>query len=86
MFLLDVLDNLPRLRLSGSQLKMILWIMRECGAKSVPSFQAFRKMQGHLRGLCGTPSEEQTSSLGNRFYINNIRDHVKKVRPISLNK
>jgi len=65
---------------------MILWVMRECGAKSVPSFQAFRKMQTHLRSLCGASSEERTSSLGNRFYVNNIRDHVKKVQLISLNK
>ncbi|KAG6825637.1 hypothetical protein H0H92_002996 [Tricholoma furcatifolium] len=33
MCYLDILDNLPRLRLSSSQLKMILWIMRECGAQ-----------------------------------------------------
>ncbi|KAL6304493.1 hypothetical protein BKA93DRAFT_749693 [Sparassis latifolia] len=32
MFLLNVLDNLPKLRLSSSQLKMILWIMREVGS------------------------------------------------------
>ncbi|KAJ7122381.1 hypothetical protein C8R44DRAFT_736072 [Mycena epipterygia] len=37
-----VLNNLPRLQLSSSQFKMILWIMEACGAKDVPSFNAFR--------------------------------------------
>ncbi|KAJ7115666.1 hypothetical protein C8R44DRAFT_880092 [Mycena epipterygia] len=31
MFMLDLLDNLPRLRLSDDQLKSIIWVMRECG-------------------------------------------------------
>ncbi|KAI0935086.1 hypothetical protein AcV7_003988 [Taiwanofungus camphoratus] len=45
MFMLDLSDNLPRLRLSDDQLKMILWIMRECGTPNVPSFAALRKKQ-----------------------------------------
>ncbi|KAJ7439792.1 hypothetical protein FB451DRAFT_1191987, partial [Mycena latifolia] len=49
MCYLDILDNLPRLRLSSSQFKMILWMMKECGAKDVPSFNAFRSMQKHIR-------------------------------------
>ncbi|KAJ7718672.1 hypothetical protein B0H16DRAFT_1739980 [Mycena metata] len=53
MCYLDILDNLPRLRLSSSQLKMILWIMKECGAKDVPSFNAFRAMQTHIRKTTG---------------------------------
>ncbi|KAF8143986.1 hypothetical protein K438DRAFT_1520090, partial [Mycena galopus ATCC 62051] len=30
MFMLDLLENLPRLRLSDDQLKTIIWIMHEC--------------------------------------------------------
>jgi hypothetical protein len=76
---LDLLDNLPRLRLSSSQLKMILWIMKECGAKDVPSFNAFRAMQTHIRKTTGVKSEAHKSDLGNLFYVNDIRDLIAKV-------
>ncbi|KAF8804944.1 hypothetical protein BYT27DRAFT_7047775, partial [Phlegmacium glaucopus] len=67
MCFLDILDNLPRMRLSSSQLKMVLWVMRECGAKDVPSFKAFRSMQKHVRDLCGMTIRSSTSDLGNLF-------------------
>ncbi|KAJ7147066.1 hypothetical protein C8R43DRAFT_1088621 [Mycena crocata] len=78
MCYLDILDNLPRLRLSSSQLKMILWIMKECGAKEVPSFNAFRAMQKHVRKTTGVRSEAHKSDLGNVFYVNDIRDLIAK--------
>lgn len=79
MCYLDILDNLPRLRLSSSQLKMILWIMDQCGAKDVPSFNAFRAMQKHIRKATGVRSEAHKSALGNLFYVNDIRDLIAKV-------
>ncbi|KAJ6511523.1 hypothetical protein C8R47DRAFT_964088 [Mycena vitilis] len=78
MCYLDILDNLPRLRLSSSQLKMILWIMKECGAKDVPSFNAFRAMQKHVRKKTGVKSAPHQSDLGNLFYVNDIRDLIAK--------
>ncbi|KAF7370029.1 hypothetical protein MSAN_00632900 [Mycena sanguinolenta] len=78
MCYLDILDNLPRLRLSSSQLKMILWIMEACGAKDVPSFNAFRAMQKHIRKMTGVRSEPHKSDLGNLFYVNDIRDLIAK--------
>ncbi|KAJ6456980.1 hypothetical protein C8R45DRAFT_1064760 [Mycena sanguinolenta] len=78
MCYLDILDNLPRLRLSSSQLKMILWIMDACGAKDVPSFNAFRAMQKHIRKMTGVRSEPHKSDLGNLFYVNDIRDLIAK--------
>ncbi|KAJ7827689.1 hypothetical protein B0H14DRAFT_3144540 [Mycena olivaceomarginata] len=45
MFMLDLLDNLPHLRLSDDQLKAIIWVMKECGTPNVPSFSTLRKMQ-----------------------------------------
>ncbi|KAJ7712547.1 hypothetical protein B0H14DRAFT_2313012, partial [Mycena olivaceomarginata] len=68
--------NLPRLRLSVSQLKMILWIMDACGAKDVPSFNAFRAMQKHK--MTGVRSEPHKSDVGNLFYVNDIRDLIAK--------
>jgi hypothetical protein len=79
---LDILDNLPRLRLSSSQLKMILWVMKECGAKDVPSFNAFRSMQLHIRRTTGVRSEAHKSDLGNLFYVNDVRDLIAKVSDI----
>ncbi|KAJ6538143.1 hypothetical protein B0H19DRAFT_1213675 [Mycena capillaripes] len=81
MCYLDILDNLPRLRLSSSQLKMILWIMNACGAKDVPSFNAFRAMQKHIRKTTGVRSEPHKSDLGNFFYVNDIRDLIAKKYP-----
>lgn len=79
MCYLDILDNLPRLRLSSSQFKMILWIMEACGAKDVPSFNAFRAMQKQIRLTAGVKSEPHKSDLGNLFYVNDIRDLIAKV-------
>ncbi|KAJ6610166.1 hypothetical protein B0H10DRAFT_2293750 [Mycena sp. CBHHK59/15] len=78
MCYLDILDNLPRLRLSSSQLRMILWIMKECSAKDVPSFNAFRSMQKHIRKTTGVRSELHKSDLGNLFYVNDVRDLISK--------
>ncbi|KAJ7918581.1 hypothetical protein B0H13DRAFT_2434969 [Mycena leptocephala] len=78
MCYLDILDNLPRLRLSSSQLKMILWIMDACGARDVPSFNKFRAMQKHIRKTTGVRSEAHKSGLGNLFYVNDIRDLIAK--------
>jgi hypothetical protein len=79
MMLLDVLDNLPRLRMSSNQFKMILWLLRECRVKDVPSFDAFRGLQHQLRASCGTEPTLHKSSVGNIFYVNDVRESVAKV-------
>lgn len=71
MFLLDVLDNLPRLRMSSSLLEMLLWLLRRLGIKNVPTLRAFRKMQVAMRSLCKLEPETVTSNLGNVFMFNN---------------
>lgn len=81
MCFLDILDNLPRLRMSSSQFKMILWVMRECGARDVPSFKAFRAMQKHIRDFCGVTTTPHKSDIGNVFHVNDIRDMIAKVLP-----
>jgi hypothetical protein len=74
MFMLDLLDNLPRLRLSDDHLKTIIWVMQECGTPNVPSFAALRKMQAKLSREVGLSSVHHTSSLGNHFYMNHPLD------------
>ncbi|KAJ7828992.1 hypothetical protein B0H13DRAFT_1916735 [Mycena leptocephala] len=70
MFMLDLLDNLPRLRLSDDHLKAIIWVMCECKTPNVPSFSALRKKQESLTRDVGINSQHHTSSLGNHFYMN----------------
>lgn len=40
MFLLDTIDNLPHLRISGSLMKVLLWLLKQVGVKQAPSFDA----------------------------------------------
>ncbi|KAF8145504.1 hypothetical protein K438DRAFT_2097776 [Mycena galopus ATCC 62051] len=70
MLLLDICDNLPRLPISESLMRIFIWILRECGAKDVPSLDALCKTQKHLHGRCGVPTIPCTSVQGNNFCIN----------------
>jgi hypothetical protein len=78
--LLDILDNLPRLRMSSSQFRMILWLLKECRVNDVPSFHSFRKLQQQLRTECGNEPTMHTSSVGNIFYVNDVRQSIAQVR------
>ncbi|KAJ7882193.1 hypothetical protein B0H14DRAFT_3433567 [Mycena olivaceomarginata] len=70
MFMLDLLDNLPRLRLSDDQLKTIIWVMRECGTPDIPSFSALRKKQAQLTKDVNIQTVRHVSAMGNEFYMN----------------
>ncbi|KAL4261149.1 hypothetical protein AB1N83_008369 [Pleurotus pulmonarius] len=78
LMLLDILDNLPRLRMSSNLFRMVLWILKECNVRNVPSYNAFRKMQKGLRETCGSTPKQCVSSIGNVFYVNDIRDSVAR--------
>ncbi|KZV61485.1 hypothetical protein PENSPDRAFT_643337 [Peniophora sp. CONT] len=70
MFLLDMADNLPRLRLSDDLLKVFLGILKRLNVPNVPSFSAFRRKQAQLTAMVSIPSKHHVSSLGNHFYVN----------------
>ncbi|KAJ6619148.1 hypothetical protein B0H10DRAFT_1744510, partial [Mycena sp. CBHHK59/15] len=72
-FLLNILDNMPRLRISSSLMRVFLWMLRESGAKDVPSFDRLRQVQQEIRAEYGIPSIPCKSPLGNVFFINDPR-------------
>ncbi|KLO11010.1 hypothetical protein SCHPADRAFT_930212 [Schizopora paradoxa] len=76
MFLLDVLDNLPRLRLSDAQLRVIFFVMRETGSKDVPSLTTFRRFQQQLREGMAVQTKRHQSGQGNVFYENDLPRQV----------
>jgi hypothetical protein len=72
-FMLHLLNNLPRQRISETLMRAFLWVMTECGAKDVPSFDAFKKFEDGLQSSNGIPSIKCQSTKGNIFYVNDLR-------------
>lgn len=74
------MDNLPRLRISESLMKLFLFFLKELGVKQVPTIGAFRKFQASLRTSgAGVPSIPCKSVQGKVFYLNDIRKLVANV-------
>ncbi|KAJ7795671.1 hypothetical protein B0H14DRAFT_3114648 [Mycena olivaceomarginata] len=71
MFLLDTLDNLPRLRVSSSLMRVFLWVLKEVHCKDVPSFN-------HLRRFSKRTTIPCKSVQGNVFFMNDPRAIIAK--------
>ncbi|KZT63469.1 hypothetical protein DAEQUDRAFT_741901 [Daedalea quercina L-15889] len=76
MFILDLLDNLPRLRLSNDHFKVILWALKELGVHGVLALSAFRKKQESLQKECGIHTDAKCSPDGSVFYQNRTADLI----------
>ena len=79
MFLLDALNNFPRLRVSDAHTKVFLWVLSQSGVYDVPSLKELWKMQEHLWAESGVPTEQFKSPQGIIFYQNDIRDIIARV-------
>jgi hypothetical protein len=79
MYLLDMLDNLPRLRMSDKHMEAILFVLRESGAQDVPSLDTLRRLQSNLSEMIATKPNRHISADGNIYYINNIAAQVAEV-------
>jgi len=78
-FLLDTVDNLPRMRISSSLMKVLLWLLREVGVHNVPSFDGLRTMQKKLKKEHIVPTIHTKSPKGNTFSFNDPRALVANV-------
>ena len=80
MFLLDILDNLPRMRISNGLMNIFLWILREGGAHDVLTLYHLRQVQASLRKSTGVPTTQHQSPKGNVYSMNDPRTLVAMVR------
>ena len=79
MFILDLLDNLPRLRLSNDHLKVVIWALRELGVKGVPSLSKFRTTQEAIQKVSGIHTDAKRSPGGDVFHQNRTADLIALV-------
>ncbi|KAL0565047.1 hypothetical protein V5O48_016983 [Marasmius crinis-equi] len=55
-------------------IKSVLWLLKKTGAKDVPSYKEFRKIQQEVRELCGAHISEHVSDLKNIFSSISLKD------------
>ncbi|KIJ66642.1 hypothetical protein HYDPIDRAFT_127842 [Hydnomerulius pinastri MD-312] len=75
-FLLDMLDNLPRLRLSTDHMSFIIWMLRQLKVSNVPSLKSLRKTQKQLTKALSIPTRMKESPRGHIFYQNGLAELI----------
>lgn len=80
MYILDLLDSMPQLRLSGAVMKSILWALKELNVPNVPSFQQLRSTQKALAQKITISPNRHESAAGNIFYQNSPEALLALVR------
>ena len=75
---------MPRLRVSASLMKVILWLLREADVKRVPSFDGLRKFQKSFRARTLVPTIHRMSLKGNAYSFNDPRALIANVCPLTI--
>ena len=83
MFLLDTLDNLPRMRISNSLMNVFLWILHKGGAHNIPSLYHLCQVQASLWKSTGVPTTQHQSPKGNVYSMNDPRTLVAMVHDMT---
>lgn len=60
-------------------MKVILWLLRECGVQDVPSYNLLRKVQERIRSDRGIETLHGKSPTGNIFSFNDPRTIIANV-------
>ena len=68
MLILDILDNMPHLRLSDDHMRSILWMLEELNVPDTPSFYALQEIQKRLAEEMDIQPREHISALGKKFH------------------
>jgi hypothetical protein len=77
--LLSIIHNLPRVRFSVAMMKLIIWLLKECGVRGVPSLGAFQKMEKSLQAMCRFQPQTCKTARGNIFTVNDPASSFKLV-------
>lgn len=70
---------MPRLQLSDDHMRMIIFVLKECGVPDVPSLETLRRVQDGLRENGSVPTTRHETERGNIFYVNDIGAQIAKV-------
>ena len=85
MFILDLLNSMLQLRLSGEVMRMILWALRELDVPNIPSFHQFHNTQKALSWQIQINPLIHESVMGNIFHQNSPKDLLALVsRPLNF--
>lgn len=76
MAYLDILDNLPRHKVSNSIMQFVITILKNCGVPDVPSFKKLRKVQKELANRHGIKQHQFQNPSGEDIYVNDPGDIV----------
>lgn len=60
-------------------MKTILWLLRACNVRDVPSYKALRNIQEKMRDDASIPTVHRKSAQGNMFSFNDPRALVANV-------
>lgn len=68
--MVDLMDHQPRAPISDEQMKLMLWVMKECKTPGVPGFRALRRWQAQRADTIGFKTTHHTTALNNEYYAN----------------